>query len=160
MAKTDVELEQPSGRTLFQTLLRRVGRSLAVYVVQTRPWVPYRQGELWELLEEIAMRHRDWANRLGETIAIQGDVPDLGPFPLAYTRFHDLGLDFLAARVLEDLRGILELAEKGAETASLPTPEVSLLLEIRQGLQGQIEALEKYVSQGKIPGPAREEKAS
>lgn len=157
MAKTEVELEQPGGWTLWQTLLRRLGRSLAVYVVQTRPWVPYRRGELWELLEEIATQHRDWANRLGEVLMAQGGIPDLGPFPLAYTRFHDLELEFLAARVLEDLRSIVALTEQGTLTTHLPPPDSSLLLEIRQGLQGQIEALEKYLTQDRTPNRQRED---
>lgn len=131
-------------------LMRRLGRSLAVYAMQARPWVPYRREELWELLEEIASQHREWAELLAEQITAGGRMIELGPFPSTYTRFHDVSVDFLAIRILDDLREIRSLAEQAEHLTGIDPELAALLTRIRSGLSDQATSLEKALIQAKI----------
>ncbi|MGB9688342.1 hypothetical protein [Thermogutta sp.] len=135
---------------VLTSLMRRLGRSLAVYAMQARPWIPYRREELWELLEEIASQHREWAEQLAEEITAGGRMIELGPFPSTYTRFHDVSVDFLAIRILDDLRDIRSLAEQAGQLPGIGSELAALLTRISSGLSDQASSLEKALIQAKI----------
>ena len=159
--KSDTFLAMTDGATnnkpplthVVTNLIRRLGRSLAVYAMQARPWVPYRREELWELLEEIASQHREWAERLGEEITAAGQMIELGPFPSSYTRFHDVSVDFLAIHILDDLRELRSLAEEAERLPGIKPELAAVLTRIRSGLSDQASNLEKALMQAKILTP-------
>lgn len=140
-------------RVFWQTLLRRLGRSLAVYTVQARPWVPYRREELWELLEEIGSQHKEWAGRLAELVAEFDGLPQLGSFPPAFVRYNDVSIDIVAVHVLKDLRQIAALFENAGSVSGITEAEASFIREIEAGIKSQIAALEKALVQARILPP-------
>lgn len=66
-------------------------------------------------MQEIAGEHREFAAKLAREIALRGGVPNPGNYPAVYTAWHDLSLEFLAERMIRELRrGAADLEAVGA----------------------------------------------
>lgn len=89
---------------LWNRLLALTARSLPAYLFRARPWVPGRYADLWDAMQEIAGEHREFAAKLAREIALRGGVPNPGNYPEVYTAWHDLSLEFLAERMIRELR--------------------------------------------------------
>lgn len=104
---------------LWNRLLALTARSLPAYLFRTRPWVSGRYAELWDAMQEIAGEHREFAAKLAQQIVRRGGVPNPGNYPGVYTAWHDLSLEFLAERVIRELRrGATDLEAVGGGAGS------------------------------------------
>ena len=131
---------------LLQKLLNRTARSLLSYVFGSHPWVSYRQENLWQVIEEIASRHREWSVRLSEEIIRRDGIPDRGSFPMYYTRYNDLAIGFLAPRILEELQGTLVFI-KQSHAVCQNDPELGMMLqEMEDELRVEIESLQQEIA--------------
>src|SRR5262245_45621134 len=78
-------------------LLQLHYRSLVVYLSDCVPWSsPETQAKL-PVLREVADSQKDTSDRIAEQILELNGAPDLGDFPLHFTRFNDLSFEFLLA---------------------------------------------------------------
>ncbi|MGQ9503747.1 MAG: hypothetical protein ACUVQG_03475 [Thermogutta sp.] len=129
--------------TLLQILLNRIARSLPCYIAQTRPWVSYRREGLWQVIEEIASRHRELSVQLSEEITRHGGVPEPGGFPLEYARYNDLAIEYVAAKIFEELEATLKLVQQ-IQSDCYEDPKLSgLLQQIAKELTAEFKSLEQ-----------------
>lgn len=130
----------------LQRLLNRTACSLVCYVFHSHPWVSYRQESLWQLIEEIASRHREWSLRLSEEIIRRDAVPDPGHFPTHYARYNDLAIEFLAPKILEDLDEILTIIKQSSVGCHNDAELAAMLQQLEDELRTEIESLQQEMA--------------
>ena len=108
---------------LLNRLLAIHGRSLPVYLADAVPWIRDGQGDAAELLKTIASDHKRTTNRLGEYLVEAGDRWDPGGFPMEFTSYHDLSLDYLLSKLIDhqqqDIGAIEEVVDAAAEESNV-----------------------------------------
>lgn len=82
-------------------LLAVHSRSLAVYLSDAVPWLAAGGSHAWEAIERIAGDHQATYDRIGDLILQKGGDVDSGEFPMAFTGYNDLSLDFLLQKLIE-----------------------------------------------------------
>jgi len=93
-------------------------RSLSMYVSDARPWVGNngRATESLEVLAAIAKDHRQLVDEIGEMLIDRNWPIQYGEYPLQFTAYHDVSLDFLLERLTEhqrrDIAGIEHCADR------------------------------------------------
>ncbi|HOA53453.1 MAG TPA: hypothetical protein PKI05_14465 [Thermogutta sp.] len=128
---------------MLNTLLNRLSRSLACYICQARPFVSYRDENVWQVIEEIASRHRELSHRLSEEIIRLKGVPDAGSFPPTYTRFNDLAVDYIAPKIAQELEETLTIIQKAKSEYHGHGELDNLLNQLAEEVQAEIEALQR-----------------
>ncbi|GAB4130427.1 MAG: hypothetical protein Kow0040_08210 [Thermogutta sp.] len=134
---------------LWRRMLTLTARSLPAYLHRARPWVPGRFADLWEAMQEIAEEHREFAAKAAEHIVRSGEVPDPGNYPDVYTAWHDLSLDFLADKMIRELRNGAAELESAADPRLAPAAAKSaeslrrLFLDEAERLQSLLDDLRK-----------------
>lgn len=129
--------------TLLQMLLNRIARSLACYVVNVRAWVPYRRENLWQVIEEIATRHRELSMRLSEEIVRRGGTPNPGSFPLENTRYNDLAIEYVASKIVGDLEKTLDAVKQALCNCGDDPQLKELLQQLADELTAELKSLEE-----------------
>lgn len=111
---------------LLNRLLAIHGRSLPVYLADAVPWIRDGQNDAAELLNAIANDHRRTTDRLGEYLVEAGDRWEPGGFPMEFTSYHDLSLDFLVSKMIEHqqqdidaMESVVDAAEEGSEVRAV-----------------------------------------
>jgi len=87
----------------WNRMITWTARSLPSYLQWARPWVPGRFEDLWDAVQEIAGEHREFAARLAEHVTRRGGLSSPGNYPEVYPAWHDLALDFLAEKMIQEL---------------------------------------------------------
>ncbi len=94
--------------TLTIALLNRLHEierySLANYLRHASPWTPRHAEPLRETLLQIADDQQVCADRVASMILERDGRVEKGSFPFRFTAYNDLSLEFLAPRVLDELR--------------------------------------------------------
>jgi hypothetical protein len=93
-------------------------------------------------LAELAADQRRLLERGGEVLVDREQVPPRPHYPLSYTAVHDLDLDALLARVLDDLRRRLPALEAIAGTAGDDAAAVDLVRETTEATRRHLTNLE------------------
>lgn len=127
--------------TLLQTLLNRTARSLACYVVKAKPWVSYRQEELWQVIEEIASRHRELAMQLSDEITRRGGIPDPGGFPLENARYNDLAIEYVAPKIVEELEQTMNTVKQAQNNYHDDPKLIELLQQVSDEFAAELDTL-------------------
>jgi bacterioferritin (cytochrome b1) len=130
-------------------LLRVLYRSLPMYLVEAKPWVDRRCEKLYAAVTHVAADQRLFAQRLAEAILAHGGRPQPGSFPPQFTSTHDLAVDFLLKRLIENQRRDVQAVRLAAGQLA-ETPELAALAEeILGNARGHLETLEQALG----PGP-------
>ena len=104
---------------LLNRLLAVHGRSLPIYLANAVPWVGRGRSEAVEVLQAIAADQRQTVDRIGELIVDEGGRLNLGGFPMGFTSYHDLSIDFMVTKLIERQRvDIHKIEAVVAETES------------------------------------------
>ena len=82
--------------------------SLASYLRYARPWAHSGNARLLEAVRQITADHEDHARRLGGLILKRRGKVESGRFPTRFTAYNDLALDYLARRLVEHERKLIE----------------------------------------------------
>jgi hypothetical protein len=90
-----------SSVALLNHLLTLHGRSLPVYLASAAPWFGRGRGGAAEVLQAIANDQLRTVDRIGELIVDEGGRLNLGGFPMGFTSYHDLSIDFLVTKLIE-----------------------------------------------------------
>ena len=96
---------------LLNRLLAVHGRSLPIYLADAVPWVGRGRGEAVEMLQAIAADQRQTVDRIGELIMDEGGRLNLGGFPMEFTSYHDLSIDFLVTKLIQRQRDDVQQIE-------------------------------------------------
>jgi hypothetical protein len=128
----------------LQDIIRREGRSLLQYAVESFPWTNSDADGRPAALKQLALDEADAAAGLARLLLRHRlSPPYLGAYPMAFTSFNYLALDRLLALLAEhQRRGITQLE---ADLAGLRDPEVRdavrHLLEVKKANLKKLEAL-------------------
>ena len=85
--------------------------SLARYMSHARPWVRQRYMLLDAVVRRISYEHEKYARRLAQLIHDRRGTVNSSVFPMGFTAYNDLSLEYLAPRLLEHQRALIVTAE-------------------------------------------------
>ena len=82
--------------------------SLASYLGYARPWTHLGNARLLEAVRQITADHEAHARRIGGLILTRRGKVEPGRFPTRFTAYNDLALDYLARRLVEHERELID----------------------------------------------------
>jgi bacterioferritin (cytochrome b1) len=103
----------PESLPVLNRLLALQQYSLANYLLYANPWVPPGGERLLEAIRQIAANHQVQACRIGRLIVNRRGAIGPGHFPMRFTAYNDLALDYLAQRLLEQERELIDEVSRG-----------------------------------------------
>ena len=119
--------------------------SLASYLRYAPPWSKPDEEPLRNLIRNIGDDQQRNANRVGSLILEHCGHVEGGSFPMRFTAFNDLSLEYLARRVIEDQKRIVrEVRMCANDLAGAPVTH-SLALEILGAEQAHLDSLTKML---------------
>ncbi len=98
--------------TVLNQLLRPLARSLPRYLEFARPWTGVDGKAVRDALASLVADQRAYALLVSEAVFEYGARPDPGPFPMEFTAIHDLALEFVLGRVVEDHRAHVDVIQR------------------------------------------------
>jgi hypothetical protein len=120
-------------------------RSLPVYLADTSPWGRPGQSDALKVLREMAVDHLATVDRLAELINDAGERVETGGFPLVFTCYNDLSLDFLVRKALElQQRDLREIDDCIAQLEGAPRA-LALAQEIRGSALAHLDGLHEVI---------------
>jgi bacterioferritin (cytochrome b1) len=128
---------------VLNRLLHVLCRSLPMYLRDARPWTGPGQPRAQQAIDNLVRDQHMYAQRVAEAIAELEGGPDPGRFPIEFTAVHDLAIDFLLQKVIEQERRDLAAIERSAADLGSTPSLRSLAEEILGNARGHLEILEK-----------------
>lgn len=122
-------------------LLAIHARSLPVYLSDTSPWERPGHEEARQSLRTIADDHRRTVDQIAAMVNEFGGDVNMGDFPLLYTSFNDLSVDFLLRKAVEFQRRELQVIDECIETLATAPRAKALAQEIRGSALGHLDSL-------------------
>jgi hypothetical protein len=98
--------------TPLNRMLTAFQYSLATYLSYARPWTHFGNARLLEAVRETAADHDAHARRLGRLILKRRGKVEADRFPTQFTAYNDLALDYLAPRLVEHERKLVDLVAR------------------------------------------------
>ena len=77
-------------------------RSLPMYLRYAVPWVRDANDDAGATLRDIAEDQQEYVDRIGELILESNGKVEMGEFPMLYTGYHDLSIDFLLPIIIRE----------------------------------------------------------
>jgi hypothetical protein len=100
---------------ILNELFAKLDCSLARYLSYARPWVPRRNMLLDAVVRRLSYEHEIFASNIARLISDRRGSLDSCVFPMGFTSYNDLSLEYLAPKVLDHERGLIVTAEECAE---------------------------------------------
>jgi hypothetical protein len=94
--------------TVLNRLLALLRYSLASYLRYARPWTRPGNARLLEAVRRVTADHEAHARRVGELILKRRGKIEPAGFPVRFTAYNDLALDYLAGLLVAHERTIVE----------------------------------------------------
>ncbi|MEY4180037.1 MAG: hypothetical protein RLY70_3611 [Planctomycetota bacterium] len=114
---------------ILNRVIRVVNRTLPAYLRDARPWsYPGRESAL-ETLLDVGNQQVETAERLSAWVLDNGGAPESGDFPLAFTSYTDLSVDYLVRESLRRQAGVIAALEEAIEDIGMVPNAVVLLQE-------------------------------
>lgn len=114
---------------VLNRVIRVVNRTLPAYLRDARPWsYPGRESAL-ETLLDVGTQQVETAERLSGWVLDNGGTPESGDFPLAFTSYTDLSIDYLIRESLRRQTGVIAAIEEAIEDLGMVPNAVALLQE-------------------------------
>jgi hypothetical protein len=98
----------PESKPVLNRLLALEQYSLANYLLYAPPWVPPGREHAWEQVRRIAEGQRANALQLGRLLVRRYGYAASGLFPVEFTRYNDLSLEYLVPRLIEYQGGLID----------------------------------------------------
>lgn len=106
---------------VLNRLLSMLDCSLARYLSHARPWARRPYMLLDALARRLSYEHEVFAEKFAQLIAARRGTVDSCAFPMDFTYYNDLSLEYLAPKLLKHQRALIDLAEEcAAELAHDP----------------------------------------
>ncbi len=139
-------MTRPESIDTLNRLLQILGRSLAVYLQQARPWGRLNSEKARQVLADLASDQHRLAERIAEAVTRRGGRIESGGFPAQFTAMHDLALDFLLAKTVQQHRRDVEAIEHCVGQLAEDPQFRSLAEEVRDNQRGHLQALESLLA--------------
>jgi hypothetical protein len=110
-------------------------------LIDAKPWLQNDDGGFLAALRNLIANQRHYAKLVAEAIVARGGRPEPGSFPLEYAPVNDLSLDFLKARIIEQVRDDYERLTRTARQLSDQHELQTLVEEIEGNYRGHLEVL-------------------
>jgi hypothetical protein len=122
------------------------GRSLAVYLNYATPWGQRRvSGDGIDVIGAIAVSHLAFVDEVGEMLLSGDSEVERGEFPMVYTGYHDLSIDFMLTKMLASEQATIERLRACAERAE--ADRVRAIAERSLGAsQAHLQELEEFIA--------------
>lgn len=116
--------------------------SLPMYLRFAAPYLG-SDGAAADVLQHIASDQEAMADRLAQMVLENGGTVVSGEFPMTYTGYHDLGLEFLRARLVEQQRAHIRRIQESVERLALVPMARALAEEALGEAKGHLQSLEE-----------------
>lgn len=123
---------------LLNDLLVAIYRSLVQYADEVSPWASDKAAQLQQEVTALALRQRADVGRLTELLTARDEAVDFSFFPHEFTSLHFVSLDYLAGRLVECQRQLVQRLESSADQLAADPQAQALVQKIaasqREGL--------------------------
>ena len=124
---------------ILNRLLTAFQYSMASYLGYARPWSHHGNARLVEILRQITADHEAHVRQVGKLILKRRSKVERGRFPTRFSAYNDLALDYLAPRLVEHERELIDevarsVASLGGDPEARQLGEAILAVE-RQNLR-------------------------
>lgn len=113
---------------ILNDLIVMLGSSLPSYLADASPWVPAGGERSLATLRDVAEQQRAAVDRLSVLVTDENGIPESGEFPLSFTRFNDLSLDYLVRESLRRQEHIVDALEAASLRLAF-TPDAKKVVE-------------------------------
>ena len=100
---------------ILNGLFAKLDCSLARYLSYARPWVRRRNMLLDALVRRLSYEHETFASSIARLISDRRGAVRSSVFPMEFTSYNDLSLEYLAPKLLEQERALIVSVEEYAE---------------------------------------------
>jgi hypothetical protein len=122
-------------------------RSLPMYLNWAQPWSDRGDQQAQEALSHIVADQQYLVDRIATLILDNNGVIDPGEFPLVYTGYHDLSLDYLLQKMIAHQKQDIEDIEECVDMLRLAPMAKSVAEESLGAAKGHLESLEELVQE-------------
>lgn len=141
----------PESQLALNRLLSITQYSLASYLLGSPPWTSRGAEPLVEAACRIAQDQQAQAMRVGRLLVRRHGYAESGQFPTQFTEYNDLALDYLALRLIEHERVLIdEVVRCGEQLAGDPEAK-QLAEEVLAGERRHLSLLTRLVLPGSTP---------
>ena len=120
--------------------------SLVSYIKYAEPWVAYGQEESMALVKDAIEDQERSVKILGERILELGGIVQPGAFPLTFTSFHDVSLDYLLNVLLVAQQDDIDVIQQCVNSLEVDTRDRAIAEEILGNAQAHLETFQEIVS--------------
>ena len=124
-------------------------RSLAMYLRYAVPWVKNADNEAAATVVSIAEDQQEYVDRIGALILENSGRVVMGEFPMIYTGYHDLSIDFLLNLLIREQQDAIPQIEECVDGLRMHPIARGLAEEALGAAKGHLAALQEL-----SPAPA------
>ncbi|MEZ6131282.1 MAG: hypothetical protein R3C59_21615 [Planctomycetaceae bacterium] len=131
--------EQVSDR--LHRVLVSINRSLLQYASQCAPWTPVGEAGRLALIRSLAATQQESIQQLCDLLIERRDTIDWGAFPVEYTSYNFVSLDFLWPKIISDqtpLERLIEAVRDELRHETQVTPVLDDVVERERGVLAEL----------------------
>ena len=131
---------------IMNRMLGVYNASLVSYIKYAEPWVAYGQEESMALVKDAIEDQERSVKVLGERILELGGIVQPGAYPLTFTSFHDVSLDYLLNVLLVTQQDDIDVIHQCVNSLEVDTRDRAIAEEILGNAQAHLETFQEIVS--------------
>jgi hypothetical protein len=139
-------MTEPTTNEILNRLLILHSRSLAMYLNYARPWALQAHPKSLAVLEQMVADHEDTVDRLAGMILETGPI-DSGEFPIIFTGWHDLSVEWLVDKLIERQKKTITMIEKLVSQLALAPYAQAVAKETLGQAKGHLENLQEVAGE-------------
>jgi hypothetical protein len=121
-------------------------RSLASYLNYARPWALQAHPKALAVLEQMVADQQDTVDRLAKMILETAPV-EPGEFPIAFTGYHDLSVEWLVNKLIERQQKTILLIDRIVGELNLAPYAQAVAKEVLGQAKGHLENLQEVATE-------------
>jgi hypothetical protein len=131
--------------------------SLARYLSNARPWCRRPYLLLGALVRRLAFEHEQYTGEIARLLHARRHTVNSHTFPMEFTYYNDLSLEFLAPRLLDHQRRLIKFANAASEELTGDYEAQRLIANLRASLRQYGALLEELLAPHRLaPAPSHE----
>lgn len=117
-----------------------------MYLESAPPHRGLGEDKTWEVLRHIIDDQKLMVDKIADQVEALDGTPNMGEFPMEFSGFHDLSMDFIVQQVLKRQRDEASMIEKLAEQLDAGSQARALAQESLGAAKAHIQSLEECIS--------------
>jgi hypothetical protein len=138
---------------ILNRLFAMLDCSLARYLSYARPWVRRPYLLLDALARRLSYEHEAFAGSIARLIAARRGAVDSCVFPMEFTHYNGLSLEYLAPKLLEHQRALIDSAKECAEALAHDPEANRLVNKLVASLRQYAALLEELLAPNRLSAP-------